>query len=355
MPTASDLCKKVKSSLRNIAGANYPLLNRETTGMLDAVLSQRNTTPVQQTQKIPVDGGDGKKKTAVLRYWQAQDLTDIRTTPTSVCRDGKVIEPKEEEVEVTKHISTEVFEFTDDQFRNYCEGRDEILMQTIMGLLNPFMKKFNQQIIADYNAMFGTFYGGTGGAGNPLVTRQLIRTTAGQVDQADPKGQHLILKDLRKLGLSQMPFVVGDGLLSQYMDLLQIGATNDYGQRIDALNKKMDFYADWDLGTVVGEDNAFAVWNPGAFQLVTWNKNKGEFKHRTPDREKTTFVDPVSGLELDLELKKLDCASEEGDMAWRMLFRVNYETWVMPNDIFKATDVRYGSNNAFMYEAINTP
>lgn len=82
--------------------------------------------------------------------------------------------------------------------------------------------------------------------------------------------------------------------------------------------------------------------------MLTYNKYKGDYrKANNGNYAKTTIIDPLTGLELDMRWKYNDC-----DEVWILTFSLWYNLWwFLPTDAFAPTDPLNGVNYTLHYRA----
>jgi hypothetical protein len=344
-----EFCSTLQQDLNDIAGMNYPAIKRENTGTVSAMLSPQNTTNFEQIQ---TDTRDGKTRQVIVRYIQAGEEAEVSTTPISVCEDGVEEGPQSELVNVTRYARSPIMEFTKAELRKLCESSSEWRAQMLQSKINAVMRVVNKDLIAQYAANVGTFVDTTGVVGSAKQV-PLVNQDAGGQYSADFWGETIIMDDMDDAGISGRPILSGKGLLSKYNQLKGIGCCNDLGQDVSQIGGSWDWFndrfVDAQLGTPPADLNYFLAWAPGACQMLTFNENKGEFEEisNTARSAETTFVDPVTGLELDFEFYYDRCTK-----TYKMMFFLNYDYWVMPNDVYKAGDDRAGINNTFLYQGL---
>ena len=340
-----DLCNTVQQNLNNLAGANYPAMKREPTGMLSAVRSGANSAGF--AQKYKTDEGDGKLKEVVIEWAQPVPVSTTVTTEQSVC-EGGTEEPRFiDTVQLTGFAGTRVMLFTEAELRKYCEQPSQVQTMRIAQHMSGLFRKINQILITKYAAGVGGFMNGVA-AGKEL---ELLHYDAdGQTEVIKPDGEIVLLEDMADMGVTGRPIVVGSGITSRYARLAEMGCCNDYGQNVQQLSGAFDFYRDRDVDITLAGDENIIAFAPGAVQMATYNKYRGEFKKIVPDLyAHTTIVDPVTGIELDMKMKYDDC-----DELWRMHYFLNFDLFQLPDELFKDADERDGINYSFLYKAVRT-
>jgi hypothetical protein len=237
--------------------------------------------------------------------------------------------------------------FTHDEMRKWCvepaAGRAEIILTK----LNKLFVAIDKDLVALANAQAGNFFNGVApGKQIPMFYQN------GGMPQVNPAGEVILLEDMMDLGIAARPIVVGAGNLSKYARYQGIGCCNDYGQDLSQVGE-FSFYRDQFLGGVTGNGNDFLAFAPGAVQFVDWNANRGDFEVIDGASAMGRFTDPITGIELDLDVVWDKC-----DKVWVFTYTKEYDFFSIPNDIFGdgegegEADDRQGVNNLFKYRAV---
>lgn len=333
-----DFCNTMQQDLADLAGDNYGATRREATGLLSAATSPANKAGY--TEPTFVDSGDGKLKQALLEWIQPSAVSETLTSMQDICSAGTEEAKQRELRTLTGFASTPVKAFSNAELRKYCESPSEHRAMIANSLMSALFRKINQVCITQYLAGVGGFIGGVA-AGKSV---QML-DGSGAIVQADPNGEFTILEDFADLGASGRPLVVGAGFLSQYVRLQGIGCCNDYGQDIGQVGQ-FDFYRDRDVDVIAAGTNNILAFAPGSVQFVNWVQNKGEFRQVMPDWAESSIIDPVTGIEIDMEIRYDQC-----DKAWKMVFYSHFDLYTLPLTMFKVADERDGTNNALHYIA----
>lgn len=327
--------------LLNIAQDNSILRERTQVGMLDGLVSSQNTTGFEQIQ---TDTGDGKKRKVKVRYMQPLD-EDANTDDAEASSCTAEVEPLplEDEVEVTSFLRTQNLKFDKANMKLFCESPSEWRGKVIAVALDAFFKKLNKNLITAFLANDGAFPDGT------VAPKQipLINQDAGGQYSADFWGESVLLEDFQDMPGNDRPIVVGAGYLSHYARLQAIGCCNQYGQDVSEFGS-MYFFRDRYVDGIAGISNAIASWHPGALQLLTWAQNKGEFAEMSQHHSEVTIVDPVTGLDIDMEVHYDEC-----NKVWTIQFGTYYDLHpVIPADAYPAGHEFEDTNGSLYYQAV---
>lgn len=338
----AEVCNTISQDLANVVGANYGAAQRQKTGLLDALISPDNTSAVPEP--LQVDAGDGKIKQVIVRYLQAGLESEVVDTAPDICLAGTPDAFQFQTVVPAEYAGVKIT-FTNAEMRKWCGSPAEERSRIILTKMNPLFVHINKALITKANAGVGVFYGGVA-AGKQVP---MLFQAAGQMLQSDPQGEVTLLEDMSDLGIVGTPLVVGAGKLSQYVRYAGIGCCNDYGQDISGTGG-FNFYRDQFLGGVTGNADDFLAFAPGAVQFIGWTANKGEFAVNDGASMETTIIDPITGIELDMDVTYDKC-----DKVWVFTISKTYDLFITPTGQFQATDPREGVNNLFKYRAITGP
>lgn len=342
-----ELCYTYVQTLADVAGQHYPANKRQQTGFIDSLLSVENKS-MAQTEELGLDRGNGKDAQVALRYIKPATDDEMGDEEASVCEAGTETADTWDLVSLTKITSSPVMSFTKESMRKLCEGTEERKQAVIMSHMDGFFRAINKVAIGLYEANVGAFMDGS-----TSKTISLLNEDSGGRISADPFGETLIIEEFRDMGFSGKPLVVGAGHLSQYASLQKIGCCNQWGQQINLALANMLYYRDRDVDNIIGnpltsttDKNWIIAYAPGAIQLVSRPKNKGEFETIHPHSVETTVIDPITGLEIDMEMYYDRC-----DKEFKVAFNLNWDLWFLPLTMYKAGDDRYGTNNSLLFKS----
>jgi hypothetical protein len=329
------LCLALQTSVNELAGQNSPEIKRDPTGYISALQSPENksgitavpVTQTGQTRDVRITG---------LTRGTADDVT----TTAFDCLAPEERAPWEDTITVNRFVRTVGHSFSSDEMRKLCEGPDEYRARVINTLLNPATVKLNQLALALQAANFGKFLDAT-----VVLPKDVIMLTAD--NKAEFFGESTIMEDYEDVGGKGRPLVIGSGKIGHYARMADIGCCNDGGQDMGQAGA-FDFYRDRFAGTVFGGADRFAVLEPGAVQLITFNKNQGAYAQEEAMFAHGTLVDPYTGIKWDLDMNYNPCPNGKD---WKIWLSLWYEVYFMPTAAYAATDDLYETNGTFHYNA----
>ena len=331
------LCEKVQTSLNDLMGNNAPEAKRTPVGYLQAILSPTNRAGFSS---IPVDQGNGKKRSVRVTYAQRGTEDDITDTYNNGCTPEISKTPFEDIVSVNTPLSTKGISFSEDEMRKLCEADSAWMARVINSELNPFMTALNKRLITLQAANFGNFADGTNG----VKSRELIN---GDDGYAYYNGEVDILNDFEDIDAGSRPMLIGSGMLRDYTRLTDIGCCNAAGVELGSAGD-FDYFNDRHVGAILGNANDFIGLAPGNVQLVTYNKYKGTYRKENDVFSKGTIIDPYTGLELDMRWKYDDC-----NEVYTLSFSLWYSLYFLPANAFAASDALEGVNYSLHYRGVN--
>ena len=336
----AEVCKTVQQDLIAVAGQNAPMLRPEQTGLLDAITSPVNRSG---TEQIQTDLKDGKYRQVKLEYIQPTTYDEVSDVAQGLCVEGDTKSPTHQLVKVTRYQEIKR-DFDEEEMRHFWKQPSEYRARIMATDMNALFRKINRDLTGLFLANTGNFIGGVA---SPKDITLIQQKTDGQI-YADLTGETKMMEDLQDLSIMGMPIVVGAGNVSEYATLQKLGVANDLGQDISKLKNWM-FFRDRDTDLInppAANKSNMLVIAPGAAQMVTFNKYKGEFTHASDLVQKRTIVNPVKNIELDWNFKYDDCKER-----YLSTIFLHYDYWVLPSDAWKATDERAGVNFTFAYNA----
>lgn len=334
------ICEKVQSSLIEILGKKAPSLKRTTVGYLQALKSEQNMSGVEV---VPIDPGNGKKKTVRIKYIQRGTEQEIQTTGSITdCSTTVEREPLEEDVTLSNYVGTKGIKFTEDEMRKLCEPDSQWMAAIINSEIDPLVVKLNKLLIASQAANFGG-WGAAGGSGVKNV--KLLNATN---DNAPVySGMADIGEDFAANDISDRPILVGAGKLSKFVRQTKIGCCNTYGLNVAQMASEADFFYDRFVGPGLGDTDEFIALAPGYVQLLQWNKYVDTYAKENDVFSHGTIMDPWSGLILDMKWHYNDCND-----TYALHFGTHWRHYFIPANAFNPQyDDLSGVNFSFNYKA----
>jgi hypothetical protein len=165
----------------------------------------------------------------------------------------------------------------------------------------------------------------------------------------NPVGESILDSDRKQAEIEQQLILVGGTLLDQYRKARVIASGNDNGFDASLLDITRSIYYDTNLPAALGNTSDIIAMAPGALQLITYAKNKGQFTYDFEDQMRTTVVDPWLGIEHDVVMSYVKCNDE---IELYIQFATNWAVVGMPR-CWAVNDCLFdGVLDVFKYEVI---
>lgn len=196
-------------------------------------------------------------------------------------------------------------EFDHYELQRYCTESDtSYITRKIAAYNKRFIEAFDKRIGQIAETLVGKNADGASLTSIPFF----VNLTTG-MQTLNPEGHWYLDQVYRDIGGEGQYALVGGRVLNKIAKYQQWAGLNDAGINLDEIDD-INPYAFYDrfLDSTLGI-NQFFQFSPGALQLVTFNENIGENARRVTDLyTHGTFIDPVTGLEVDFEWKyDYDC------------------------------------------------
>ena len=344
--TNDNFCLTVMRELKELVGTNGdPLQNRQRAGLLDALLSDENTTGNEIT---PIMASAGKNNKLILKHLAPDAEADVADTIANFCEEsGSSTTYRYDEVSLTLQAQSPVKSLTEAEMRDLCEDGNTFRTKIIAGAMNALVMNIEKQLIPVFYTGVGGILNGNGAVG----TEYQMLWRDGQLT-TDAEGEIKMFRDLMNTGFAGRPQIVGGSGFDTWAKLKQIACCNQYG--IDNSNQgDFSYYYSQNLDTVLSSpsnDNPFFVFMPRSAQFVSHPNFVGEFRKVSDTFIKDTITDPITGLEFDFHLSYDPCGNDNNG-AYKWMMSLNFGLWQMPLDLFKSNDDRYKINGNFAFQA----
>lgn len=326
--------------------AENPLVNlariETNVGMLPAVLSQTNRGPGSGfVQRFAEQ--NGKKRTAKYKYRQRKLNTLVKATSVdgspNYCAPGETPTYLEAEQTVSNDVYYDFF-IKDEELRDYEENFNQVFNDALQDAVNPLLEKLNLLTLAAYDANRGNT---SAGNTTPISAQGFSSLATRTVNHAFKEA---IFEEFRKHQYTSNKIMVGDGNIASYYRMLADGAPNaDRGQQ-NSLNimRDLEFYDDTQLDGALSSTNGALVWRPGAFQMLEWFKNVGDFRKVQESRVDDVITINLGGIALRFDMYMRYTHCDDDSMGLQVTLRKHYDFWSFPADFFSAGDPLNGTN-----------
>ena len=307
------------------------------------------------------NGKDLAGLAAELRYVPVLPLTSVAGGDGQICpTQGISVTPRTTSFAINRKTTMQPIELSLAQIRCLQEGSDQQVDYT---LLNYFAAAASQFVIDVETEFFSKTNGQYRHVGNLPPKNSIGTRTAGEnlaLFKADgitpnPFGESQMYEDFAQAGVpaSQMFFVGGTGF-SNYAKLKQWSVPNDQGFNAALFNTiEVGDMRNWFsslINSKTGLSNPVLAIRPGAAQIITANKNVGDFERISDTKKRTTVVDPFLGLTWDLYENVVEC---EEEIVTRIWVEINWALITYPDcDPDDQGPLRRGVNDVFLYNMV---
>ena len=351
-------CEALLLGQQDVFGRNTPSDLVSPVGLVQALRDPSNTRGIQLE---PVQSMSGHTKQ--VRYFWRPPVAVGEVTDQFACDEGTTQPYLEGTVDMGlhSHLGLRVAE---SQIRALCEaysqnqtlrtaqgsGAIQVMRETYEIIASGFdamRQDMNQKLNVAMAAKLGNFLSPDGGTTPVTSKTYTLRNANGQyAGSAVLDGFAKMRQDLRKTTLNGKPIIVGNGLFELANEALNYGCCNaggtDFGRMANS-NAGYQYYIDDYTGTALGNANGLIAFMPGMAHLLTYNKNVGTFGQNIGNRIRGVIQDPaVPGLKYDISIVPNECGEY-----YDVYLDADYDLFVAPTTLFKATDYRTGINGTF--------
>jgi hypothetical protein len=308
MAYTQGLCPKIQMKAIDLFANNAPVMKRRKLGFIQAITSSLNTSGVQMIQ--PDGGIPGKKRGVQINFMNPVCFDTVRQKFDCVT-PGNNTEVQPIPLETVYDVASnpwvptntvsgkpQILLFDEDEMRKLCENDAQQMTEMIMLYIGQMAEGMDKAMLGQFASMYGENAAGTdtGTTPEPIT---LFKDDGTGVLNPLRQGHTQILAAYEDILATGMPIVVGNGKIRDYNRELKFGCCNNNGVNMD-ITGDWAFFQDQFFESVNDTDQ-FAVFAPGAVQLVSWSKYKGREKSNDIF-SRGTIVDPITGLEFDLKI-----------------------------------------------------
>lgn len=319
MAYTQGLCSAIQVNLNDIAGTNAPALRREKVGMVDALMSEANRSGFT-AQVVPTDG---KFKAVQINYQNQACDDNVTTSCDSNCTPEVTPEPKQALITEFNCLKYKM-SFDENEMRKLCEADTVWVGQTIMNSMNAIDVALDKALLSYYQTNYGSYINDAGECVENNIDVPLFNTSG----QVNPMSWAYLKHLYENLGMAGMPIMVGGGTIDLWAKAQSIACCNtNYGMDMSRIVGESMFFTDRFASSIFenGDGKSFAMFAPGTYQLITWNKYLGDYAKRNDSFEHGTVVNPFTGMLYDLKTNYDDCTEK-----WYVELALNYAPFMMP-------------------------
>lgn len=344
----ADAWKIIDISLNNNNGMRS--LPSPNIGLLQLLVSAANksASQVKLGNVQAVEQGNGKVYKVTRRFFPR--LAESNNTSLEYCpTDGDVVKPLYDEVEIKNKTVSQKIKIDDELIRCIKESRTDYQNSYVNEVLRNHINKLGKEVstIVANGGFVGSFVKCDCAA--PVVTSKSLPLFLSNGLGINPVGESILDSDRKQAEIEQQLILVGGTLLDQYRKARTIASGNDAGFDASLLDITRSIFYDTNLGAAFGNTNEVIAMAPGALQLITYAKNKGQFTYDFEDQMRTTVVDPFLGIEHDVVMSYAKCNDE---IELYIQFATNWAVVGMPKCWAQNDCLFDGVLDVFKYEVI---
>jgi hypothetical protein len=344
----ADAWKIIDISLNNNSGMrSMPSPN---IGLLQLLVSAANksASQVKLGNVQAVEQGNGKVYKVSRRFFPR--LSESNATSLEYCpTDGDVVKPLYDEIEITNKTVSQKIKIDDELIRCIKESRADYQNSYVNEVLRNHINRLGKEVstVVANNGFIGSFV--KCDCADPAVTSKSLPLFLSSGLGINPVGESILDSDRKQAEIEQQMILIGGTLLDQYRKARAIASGNDNGFDASLLDITRSIFYDTNLPAALGNTNEIIAMAPGALQLVTYAKNKGQFTYDFEDQMRTTVVDPWLGIEHDVVMSYVKCNDE---IELYIQFATNWAVVGMPKCWAQQDCLFDGVLDVFKYEIV---
>lgn len=231
--------------------------------------------------------------------------------------------------------------WTEEQFLCACEGKDFVVQATTDAKMKRILIDEEKALLASAFACLGKYCDATDST-TDTKTANIFNADG---THAQPAGWDIVDSQLKNMGFTGRPIIVGGDYLRKYINLTTFSGTgaNSVGalQNLIGPNGPYDFYYSSEFDKVISPlaptpGNYAMVLAPGVMQMLEYLKfDSDKLKRKTPTNIRTVISKDVDGMSHKFDYILL---YDEACEAWKQVINRMSATWCMPADDY-CTDV----------------
>lgn len=300
--------------------------------IIDALMDARNQN--NSITETDLQYSDGKKRQFKMNYYPVV-CDGEGSCDDNVCDTGTTLAPKQQLFSVNRCTASKVWRLAVDDIRLVDDDytfSDHARAQ-IASVLSGVRKGLAQDMAAILAANVGC-------QPNGAATKQL-QLTDPLNGSIRPLGLWAIEQTFQDSGMAS-PFIVGGSDVFTWQKATQIGGLNNAGQETGRFNNANMYYDPLVEGAFADDTTGHIIaFDPQMLKFVTFSRNAGmfatnwtgledmdrQFKESKNGKIKGTFIDPVTGLMWDLDIRFQDCDEEH----WTFQLRLEWDIFFLPD------------------------
>lgn len=329
-------CETLQAQLDNQFGCNYTKTSKPAeTSLVSFLVSPANTAGTLQKQM-----DNGKLKDVKLVYTPRIPLGAASTTITpSDCTSTNDAGQRSETYTIDENVGVQIDRRIDtEDLIRLCQDNNMFMQEMLASMVDAAYRRVDQIAASQVIALAGNF-----GTNETDVTAQ-FKSVRTRLTSSSPSLSTNFISQIdfaaENAGYCGAPAVFGyHELYTAYKELAASNCCADSGTNIALLNQLSGttFFPNKNITTVYNDTNKAIMLDPGAAQLLTYNRYATKDGIMTIMNETTirTVIYHPSGLAFDL---KADYACG----TWSFFVSLAFKTVGVPSDIYEDEDIYAG-------------
>lgn len=360
--SVADLCNRILGTIDDAAIQGNLAEIKPDQQFVAKIASPENRAQAWFDNIDNIDEADGKLRVLSARYLP-------RTCPGTedfeqvICTGGAMPGYKYADLTVRQPaLYGQPINFKWKDIRTFCEGKDEftnIIFAKNRDLMRTLLNyKVLHHLRTGTNHTDGSYIGKFANGVTGTKDVPLFFSNPVAWNRINPVGEQIISQDMinAKMYTGGSPYIFGYGVWQPYFEAKNrngFSNTGDDASKLRALlgqNYYLDQHIDREYAaTATPTDNAFVI-QPGALQLLTYNRNRGDFGLTLPNQQRGVIPDPaIPGLFYDY-IMNINFCDDDIDMTWQLSLR--WDLAGLPDDIYGLECDNTGVNGVFHYRGV---
>jgi len=338
-------CVVIQQNLENIMGTTAPGAVTEETGVVNALLSPRNTAGFEAvaTNAFPGKGlpTSGEARPEIEVRFEKPVCGDVAEGQLELCDEGDAFDPigyRRFEIPSEQALK-QSFRISQTDFDRVCDGRDERVTQMVARTAKQLRYALEKKVIELFLSRAGEYVNGVNSGTTPSTLNLFTINSTGAY--ANPNAFIELKSQYRKMHSMDAPIVVGDDELMRWFDSRAMGGLGANALLANPLNfggftPATSLFLNSTINGITTNptDKNLISWLPGTAQLITWNKYVGEREIMRDDYFKSTIV--IDGLRYDYTLNYDKC-----DDVWDLGLGLTYDLFNLNDELAPCYNFNY--------------
>lgn len=340
-------CPKIQASLNALCqNSPYGVQSFET-GAFDAITSAYNQADWQTITM------SNKKPLIQLLYQNRPLPSSVTAGAIDLCPVGAANPYLETEITLEEGYNSAGVELEEGELKNICLDETGAKAKILYGQIAAVKAKINDAIIAAMGLNVTNSYGPVAPqAGPPKYNFAVQLINNGTVDVTD---WGIVLRQMRLLGCSAPPILIGDHQLFDLISFNKYGCCNTGGFNTGDITGQAAFFLDPKIGETAGlgldATPYFVGLVPGAVTLASWNPYTVPFVD-PKGNETGTIIDPATGQAFTYRIRFEECTGLYSAGKWIFSVHLMAGIFFRPSDFYAVGDPLEGTNGMLVFKQV---